>query len=34
VTVSEENGRVSVFRDGAYEDYERNELGGRWRPDR
>jgi hypothetical protein len=32
VTVSEENGRVSVFRDGTYEDYERDGLGGRWRP--
>ncbi len=32
VTVSEENGRVTVFEDGAYQDYERDELGGRWRP--
>jgi hypothetical protein len=34
VTVSEENGRVTVFRDGDYDDYERDELGGRWRPRR
>jgi hypothetical protein len=33
VTVSEENGRVSVFRNGGYEDYEREQLGGRWRPE-
>jgi len=31
VTLSEENGRVTVFRDGSYEDRERDELGGRWR---
>ncbi|MFB6297497.1 MAG: diadenylate cyclase [Salinirussus sp.] len=31
VTLSEENGRVSVFRDGDYEDREREEIGGRWR---
>lgn len=30
VTVSEENGRVSVFKEGAYEDYQRDEIGGRW----
>jgi hypothetical protein len=34
VTVSEENGRVTVFRGGDYRDLEREELGGRWRPDR
>ena len=33
VTVSEETGRVTVFENGAYQDYERDELGGRWRPD-
>ncbi|MDY6817343.1 MAG: diadenylate cyclase [Halobacteriales archaeon] len=33
VTISEENGRVSVFRDGDFTDYERDELGGRWRTD-
>jgi diadenylate cyclase len=32
VTLSEENGRVSVFQDGDYEDYKRAELGGVWRP--
>ena len=31
VTLSEENGRVTVFEDGDFEDYERGELGGRWR---
>jgi diadenylate cyclase len=34
VTLSEENGRVTVFRGGSYEDRERDELGGRWRADR
>jgi len=33
VTLSEENGRVTVFEDGTYEDYERTDLGGRWRVD-
>jgi diadenylate cyclase len=33
VTLSEENGRVTVFRGGSYEDRERDELGGRWRAD-
>jgi DNA integrity scanning protein DisA with diadenylate cyclase activity len=31
VTLSEENGRVTVFENGSYEDRERAELGGRWR---
>jgi hypothetical protein len=31
VTLSEENGRVTVFEDGTFDDYERSELGGRWR---
>jgi hypothetical protein len=31
VTLSEEDGRVTVFRDGAYEDATRDALGGRWR---
>jgi hypothetical protein len=31
LTLSEETGRVTVFRDGAYEDYTRAELGGLWR---
>ncbi len=34
VTLSEENGRVTVFRNGNYDDRERGELGGRWRDDR
>ena len=32
VTLSEEDGRVTTFLDGNYRDYERDELGGRWRP--
>jgi DNA integrity scanning protein DisA with diadenylate cyclase activity len=32
VTLSEENGRVTVFEDGSFADYERDELGGAWRP--
>lgn len=31
VTLSEETGRVSVFRNGDAESMERNELGGVWR---
>ena len=31
VTLSEETGRVSVFRDGEAESAERDELGGSWR---
>ncbi|EMA66844.1 hypothetical protein C461_10046 [Halorubrum aidingense JCM 13560] len=31
VTVSEETGRVSVFRDGEAESLTRDELGGPWR---
>ncbi|MDS0219912.1 diadenylate cyclase [Haloarcula sp. S1AR25-5A] len=30
VTLSEENGRVTVFRDGAYEDRHRNALSEKW----
>jgi hypothetical protein len=33
VTLSEENGRVTTFLDGSYRDYQRDELGGRWRPE-
>jgi hypothetical protein len=33
VTLSEEDGRVTVFREGSYDDRERHELGGRWRVD-
>jgi DNA integrity scanning protein DisA with diadenylate cyclase activity len=32
VTLSEENGRVTVFEDGQYMVFERGELGGLWRP--
>jgi diadenylate cyclase len=32
ITLSEEDGRMSVFQDGGYEDYQRHELGGVWRP--
>lgn len=31
VTLSEENGRVTVFADGEFDDYSREEIGGRWR---
>ena len=31
ITLSEENGRVTVFVDGGFEDYSRAEIGGRWR---
>jgi len=31
VTLSEETGRVVVFRDGEYRSYERDELGHPWR---
>jgi len=33
VTVSEETGRVSVFRDGEAESMRRHQLGGPWRVD-
>jgi diadenylate cyclase len=33
VTLSEENGRVTTFADGTYQDYPRGEIGGRWRPE-
>ncbi|MFB6124147.1 MAG: hypothetical protein ABEJ78_11900 [Haloferacaceae archaeon] len=33
VTLSEEDGRVTVFTDGAFDDSERTELGGDWRVD-
>jgi len=33
ITLSEEDGRVTTFLDGEFRDYEREELGGRWRPD-
>jgi hypothetical protein len=31
VTPSEEDGRVTTFLDGTYQDYPREEIGGRWR---
>lgn len=31
ITLSEENGRVSIFQDGEYDDYQRDELGDVWR---
>lgn len=32
ITLSEEDGRMTVFEDGDYNDYQRDELGGVWRP--
>lgn len=32
ITLSEENGRVTIFNDGSYQDYNRDQLGGEWRP--
>ncbi len=32
ITLSEEDGRMTVFRNGNYDDYQRGELGGVWRP--
>lgn len=32
ITLSEEDGRMSLFQDGSYDDYKRHELGGVWRP--
>jgi hypothetical protein len=32
ITLSEENGRVTTFLNGTYQDYPREEIGGRWRP--
>ena len=33
ITLSEEDGRVTTFLDGTYQDYPREAIGGRWRPD-
>jgi Uncharacterized conserved protein len=33
VTLSEEDGRVTVFENGTYKHYPRQELGGQWRPE-
>jgi hypothetical protein len=32
VTLSEEDGRVTTFLNGSFQDYPREEIGGRWRP--
>ena len=32
VTLSEEDGRVTTYLNGTYQDYPREEIGGRWRP--
>jgi len=34
VTLSEENGPVTSVLNGTYQDYPRDQIGGRWRPDR
>ncbi|MEF8802026.1 MAG: hypothetical protein V5A38_08220 [Halolamina sp.] len=34
ITLSEENGRVTTFLDGTYQDYPREDIGGRWRPEK
>ena len=31
ITLSEEDGRMTVFTDGTYDDYRRDMLGGPWR---
>ncbi len=33
ITLSEEDGRVTTFLEGTYQDYPRDKIGGRWRPD-
>ena len=33
ITLSEEDGRVTTYLDGTYQDYPREGIGGRWRPD-
>jgi hypothetical protein len=33
ITLSEENGRVTTFLNGTYQDYPRDDIGGRWRPE-
>ncbi|MEF8818225.1 MAG: hypothetical protein V5A31_02460 [Haloferacaceae archaeon] len=33
ITLSEETGRVTTFLNGTYQDYPRDEIGGRWRPE-
>jgi len=34
ITLSEEDGRVTTFLNGTYQDYPRDEIGGRWRPEK
>jgi diadenylate cyclase len=31
ITLSEEDGRMTIFKDGGYDDFQRDELGGVWR---
>jgi hypothetical protein len=33
ITLSEEDGRITTFLDGTYQDYPREDIGGRWRPE-
>jgi len=33
ITLSEEDGRVTTFLNGTYQDYPRDQIGGRWRPE-
>lgn len=33
ITLSEENGRVTTYLNGTFQDYPRSDIGGRWRPD-
>lgn len=33
ITLSEEDGRVTTFLNGTYQDYPREAIGGRWRPE-
>ena len=33
ITLSEEDGRVTTYLNGTYQDYPRDEIGGRWRPE-
>ncbi|MFB6114486.1 MAG: diadenylate cyclase [Halodesulfurarchaeum sp.] len=32
ITLSEESGRMTIFRNGTFDDYPRSNLGGVWRP--
>mgnify|MGYP005860429917 CR=1 FL=1 len=34
ITLSEEDGRVTTYLNGTYQDYPRDEIGGRWRPNK